>query len=182
MCFDSARNALVLFGGYDTGQTYATNYTYEMVYQDTPAVLKQPTVQSVVLGGHGQISVVAAGAPPISYQWQKDGVNLTNSDHLLGSTNDTLQIVSVGAADFGLYRLVLSNHCGVTVSQPIQLRVTAPALSVAVSGDNLNIAWSDPAATLQTATSPAGPWTPVPATSPYTVVPNKSKGFFRLVH
>jgi hypothetical protein len=184
MCFDSARNALVLFGGYNENQTdAATNYTYEIVYRDAPAVLKQPTVWFATLGQDSRISVVAAGAPPISYQWQKDGVNLADAGRVTGSSTNTLQLATAVPGDNGIYRLVLSNLCGVTISQPIQLRVTTTPAAIGVSGKNLNIVWSDPAATLQTAISPAGPWTAVPAaTSPYTVVPNASKAFFRLIH
>ena len=182
MCFDSARNALVLFGGQDTGNFIATNFTYEILYKDSPEVLKQPTVESLVLGSPGQIEVLAAGAPPIRYQWQKEGADLADSIHLGGTLTDTLQIGNVGTGDAGIYRLVLSNLCGVTISQPIQLRVTTMDLSLEGSGDHFNIVWSDPAATLQTATNPKGPWTIVPAAiSPYLVVPNTSRGFFRLV-
>jgi hypothetical protein len=183
MCFDSARNALVLFGGYGEGNTNVMNYTYEIVYQDTPAVLKQPIVQSVVLGQPAQISVVAAGAPPISYQWQKNGVNLTDGGSISGSATNTLQLATPVAADAGIYQLVLNNSCGVATSQPIQVRLATAAVSVGLSGGNLVMAWPDPAASLQTAPDPAGPWTVVPAaTSPYTVVPRATKGFFRLVH
>ncbi len=183
MCFDSARNAMVLFGGNDGGQTYATNYTYAMVYQDVPAVLRQPTLQTVVLGHPGQIPVVAAGAPPISYRWQKDGIDVTDDGRLTGSTTNTLQLATTQAGDDGIYRLVLSNLCGVTISQPIELRVTTGPVSIAPSGKNFTLGWSDPAATLQTAINPAGPWTAVPAaTNPYLVVPTTSGGFFRLVH
>ena len=184
MCFDSARNALVIFGGNDGSQTYATNYTYEMVYQDTPAVLKQPTLQSVVLGNQGQISVVAAGAPPISYQWQKDGVDLTDNNHLLGSTTDTLQIGTVGRSDFGVYSVVLSNLCGTATSQPIQFIVTAGSLSTTPSsaaGAPLVISWPNLGSVLQHAPTAAGPWTDVPgAASPYSPVIAGQQGYFRV--
>ena len=76
MCFDVDRNAVVLFGGQDNNGSLDTNYTYEILYQDDPAVLKQPTIQAQLIGQKVQLSIVAAGAPPIAYQWSKDGVNL----------------------------------------------------------------------------------------------------------
>lgn len=183
MCFDSARNALVLFGGYGEGNTNVMNYTYEIRYQDIPAVLKQPAVQFAILGQTTQLSVVAAGAPPISYQWQKDGVNLTDDGRVSGSISNILQIAGVTASDFGKYQLAMSNPCGTASSQPIQLRVTTTPLSVVVSSQGIVMAWSDPAAILQTAPAPTGPWTAVPApTNPYTVVPRAGGWFFRLLH
>jgi hypothetical protein len=183
MCFDSARNALVLFGGYGEGNTNVLNYTYEIVYQDSPAVLKQPVVQTAILGQSAQLSVVAVGAPPISYQWQKEGVNLRDGGRVSGSTSNILQIAGVTAGDFGKYQLALSNPCGAAASQPIQLRVATTPISAVLSSQGIVMAWSDPAATLQTAPGPAGPWTavPTPANS-YTVLPSSSQGFFRLVH
>jgi len=183
MCFDSARNALVLFGGYGEGQTNVINYTYEILYQDSPAVLKQPVVQAVILGQSAQLSVVTVGAPPITFQWQKDGVNLTDDGRVSGSTSNILQIAGVIAGDLGKYQLAMTNPCGTGSSQPIQLRVATAPISVVLSSQGIMMAWSDPAAILQTAPAPAGPWTAVPApANPYTVVPNAPKGFFRLVH
>jgi hypothetical protein len=184
MCFDSARNTLVLFGGQGMGQFDVTNYTYEMVYQDTPAVLKQPTPQSGVLGYPGQISVVAAGAPPISYQWQKDGVDLTDNNQLLGSTTDTLQIGTVARSDLGVYRVVLSNLCGTATSQPIQFIVTAGSVSTApgaAPGAPLVISWPNLGSVLQHAATPTGPWADVPgATSPYSAVIDGQQQYFRV--
>jgi hypothetical protein len=184
MCFDSARNALVLFGGYNVNQTYASNYTYEMVYQDTPAVLKQPTVQFALLGQSTSILVVAAGAPLINYQWQKDGANLTDDNHFLGATTDTLQVTSVGANDLGVYSVVLSNLCGTATSQPIQLKVSLRPISFTrgpAAGALPVFSWSNSAAVLQQATTPAGPWTDIPsATSPYSPGIDGQQRYFRM--
>jgi hypothetical protein len=159
------------------------NYTYEILYRDSPTVLKQPRVQPAMLGQPAQISVVAAGAPPISYQWQKDGVNLTDDGRVSGATSNTLQIADVNSGDFGKYQLAMSNVCGTATSQPIQLRVATSPISVVLSSQGIVMAWSDPAAILQTAPAPAGPWTAIPTpTNPYTVSPGSGEGFFRLVH
>jgi hypothetical protein len=184
MCFDSARNALVLFGGQGYGQFDVTNYTYEVVYQDTPVVLKQPTVQFAVLGQTSQIAVVAAGAPVINYQWQKDGVNLTDTNHFSGSTTDTLQIANVNRSDFGIYSVVLSNPCGTATSRPIQFILTAGLLSTTpgtAPGAPLVISWPNLGSMLQHAPTPSGPWTDVPgATSPYPAVIAGPQGYFRV--
>jgi hypothetical protein len=183
MAFDSDRNALVLFGGSNEKGDYNTNYTYEIVYKDAPTVLRQPTVQFATLGQDTQITVVVGGAPVIGYQWQKNGVPLTDGDKISGSTSNILQITGISSSDFGNYGLAMTNLCGTAASQPIQLRVALAPIAVALSSGGIVMAWPDPAAVLQTAPSPIGPWTAVPAaTNPYTVVPHAGEGFFRLVH
>jgi len=181
MCFDSARNAMVVFGGQLGTASPAPNFTYEFLYQDTPAVLKQPTVQVSLLGQQAQLSVLAAGAPPINYQWQKEGATLTDGGRISGSTNNTLTINAAVASDSGYYQVVLGNLCGTLTSQPIQL-VLAPPLSATISGSELRLTWSDSLAVLQSAPSLVGPWTTVVgAKSPYEVAPSDAHGFFRLL-
>jgi len=184
MCFDSARNALILFGGQGEGSFDVTNSTYEILYQDEPVVLKQPTVQYSLPGQNTKLTVLAAGAPMISYQWQKDGVNLTDTAQLQGSTSATLQLTSVGAGDGGVYSVVLSNLCGLADGQPIQLIVSTGQISMsrgAAAGDPLMISWPNPGLVLQNAPTPAGPWTDVPgATSPFAVVIGQQPQFFHV--
>jgi hypothetical protein len=184
MCFDSARNALVMFGGQGEGSFDVTNYTYEILYQDSPEVLKQPTYQNALLGQNATLAIVAVGAPVISYQWQKNGVPLTDTGHVLGTTSDTLQLTSVTAGDAGTYAVVLNNICGTTNSRPIQFVVTTGSISTTRnSGPNapLMISWSGPGFTLQHAPAATGPWTDViGATSPYPAAIDAQQQFFRV--
>jgi hypothetical protein len=183
MCFDSARNALVVFGGQNMSGSPVTNYTYEILYQNDPVVLEQPTVKVSLLGQQVQLSVLAAGAPPISYAWQKEGINLTDASRISGSTNDSLTINATIASDSGHYQVVLSNLCGGATSRPIQLVVTTTPLSIATSSANIIINWTDTSATLETAPSLSGPWATVAgATSPYIAVRPAGTAFFRLIH
>jgi len=49
---------------------------------------------------------------PFSYQWQKDGVDLTDGGDISGATTDTLQIANADASDEGDYTCVVSGGCG----------------------------------------------------------------------
>jgi hypothetical protein len=183
MCFDSARNALVLFGGYGEGNTNVLNYTYEILYQADPVVLKQPAVVASGLGQKVQLSVLAAGAPPIQVQWQKDGVKLIDSGRVSGSTSEALTIDSVTAADAGLYKVELSNLCGAATSHPIELILQTGSLSIAISQGIPVLSWTDPTSTLQTAPTPVGPWVTIKgAISPYPVAPTGTAAFYLLLH
>lgn len=184
MAFDSARNTMVVFGGLQNGNLPDTNYTYEIVYQEEPVVLKQPTIQVSQLGRQVQLAVFAAGAPPIGYQWQKQGMNLTDGGRTTGADTGTLTLAPAIAADSGRYQVVLSNLCGMAVSRPIQLIVTADpeALAIAVSGSNRVIAWTDSSAMLQIAPSVTGPWTTITGVAnPYRVSPNMPARSLRLL-
>jgi Immunoglobulin domain/Immunoglobulin I-set domain len=183
MVFDSARNALVVFGGQQNNGTANTNYTFEILYQDDPVVLKQPQVQVSLLGQQVQLSVLGAGAPPISYQWRKAAVNVTDGGRISGSTSNTLTINPTISADSGSYMVGLSNLCGMASSLPIQLQIYTSPLSIVVSGTSLQIIWTDPAAELQSAPNPAGPYTTIiGAMSPYVVSPTGPTQFYRLIH
>jgi hypothetical protein len=191
LCFDRLHNAIVLFGGEDNNGSLDTNYTFEILYQDEPAVLEQPLVQASLIGQQAQLSVVAAGAPPIAYQWSKNGSNLTDGGRLSGTGTNTLTINPAVAADSGQYLVTMSNICGLGASQPIVLNVAAGSdiLAIAVSGgggetnQNVLITWGDNTAMLQSSTNVRGPWTTITgATSPYsyTVNPALRAQFFRL--
>jgi len=189
LVFDSQRSGILLFGGIGGYGGLVTNYTYEILYQDDPAVLKQPTVQVSLQGQQVQLSVVAVGAPPIGYQWQKGTTDLKDGGHISGSTSNTLTINDAVPTDSGNYQLTLSNLCGLAVSQPILLNITTGPGTIAigteggnsVNGSNIVITWGDNSAVLQSSTNVQGPWFNLPgATSPYMVQSNLPTQFFRL--
>jgi alpha-tubulin suppressor-like RCC1 family protein len=66
-----------------------------------------------VLLGTAAFNVEAAGIEPISYQWQKDGIDIP------GATGATLQLSPLAFADAGSYRVIVSNPMA-TVSGPLQ--------------------------------------------------------------
>lgn len=51
-----------------------------------------------------------AGTLPVTYQWQKDGVNIP------GATNATYVITSVFATDTGTYEVLMTNVAGTAKS------------------------------------------------------------------
>ncbi len=70
--------------------------------------------QTVVFSANGTSSVT-----PLSYQWQKDGVNLT------GETSSTLTIVGVVEADAGNYTCIISNGIESSTTNQAILSVSA---------------------------------------------------------
>lgn len=129
--WDSARRCMVIFGGQNTfpgatNQGQPTNTTIERHFADAPIVLDQPVGVTICAGSSGpaSIRVIAAGAPSLSYQWQKNTpigsgtwVNVIDvPGQTVGSQSSRLQLSSASAAS-GLYRCVVStSQCGNIVS------------------------------------------------------------------
>ena len=88
------------------------------------AISTQPTNQAVAVGGAVFLSVTAAGAGPLSYQWFKNG------GMVLGATNSDLSVVSAGVTDSGVYCVVVTNAGGLVISQPVTVAVGTPQLLV----------------------------------------------------
>lgn len=94
-----------------------------------PEIATHPSNTVACNGGQATFSVVAIGAPPLSYQWRKGGVNIG------GATGDTLTINSVSPGDAGSYDVVVTNSSGSTTSNAATLAVaTAPAISQGPQG------------------------------------------------
>jgi hypothetical protein len=90
-----------------------------------PTITTPPASQSANTGDTVTFSVVAAGTPPFSYQWRKDGNGLP------GATSSTLTLTNVQLADAGSYVVEVSNNAGVATSDPATLTVTvAPVFSL----------------------------------------------------
>ncbi|HWQ92727.1 MAG TPA: immunoglobulin domain-containing protein [Clostridia bacterium] len=70
----------------------------------------QPKGARLAEGDNYQLAVTATGTLPISYQWRKDGIDLT------GKTDSTLTLTAVTSADSGTYSVVVSNMWGLKES------------------------------------------------------------------
>ncbi len=88
-----------------------------------PSITVQPVSQAVKAGSDVTFSVQAAGTPPLTYQWKKDGVNVT------GATLPTLLLHAVTASDAATYTVEIRNSAGPVTSNPATLTVQ-PAISV----------------------------------------------------
>ena len=91
---------------------------------DPPQVTVHPVDQTnIVPGSEVSFSVTATGTAPLSYQWQKDGVDLTDGGSITGATTATLTITGVMESDEGGYRCVVTNIAGMDTSNTAMLTV-----------------------------------------------------------
>ncbi|HVM47352.1 MAG TPA: HYR domain-containing protein [Candidatus Acidoferrum sp.] len=100
----------------DTVSITGTNYTC-----CTVNITSQPQPQNVCPGSSAVFSVAATGAPPLSYQWQTNGVNLTEGGHFSGVATSNLLVTAVDASVLAGYRCVVSNQGGSEISSAAAL-------------------------------------------------------------
>jgi glucose/arabinose dehydrogenase len=86
----------------------------------SPTISQQPISASVSVGLAVNFSVSASGTAPLTYQWQKNGVNITNANQ------PTYSIASAQLADAGNYQVIVSNSAGSATSSVAVLTVTPP--------------------------------------------------------
>ena len=85
---------------------------YKIVYNNTsvPTITNHPVNVSVAVGQPASFSVTALGTPPLSYQWQKNNVNIP------GATSATYSIPQTALTHAGSYRVIVSNNTGSTAT------------------------------------------------------------------
>jgi hypothetical protein len=62
------------------------------------------------------LSVLVSGSPPLAYQWQRNGTNLSDGATLSGSHSSTLVISPTALADSGSYHVAITNQSGAVTS------------------------------------------------------------------
>lgn len=82
-----------------------------------PSISVHPQSQGVEKGGTVTFSVVASGTPAPSYQWRRNGANLS------AATSATLALTNVQGQDRGDYTVQVSNSAGSVTSNPATLTV-----------------------------------------------------------
>ena len=90
-----------------------------------PGLDLQPVARAVLPGSTAVFAVVASGTEPLSYQWQKDGVNLAEGGRVAGATGAALTLNSAGAGEVGEYRVVITNSFGTITSSAAALTLRA---------------------------------------------------------
>ncbi|MDX1953199.1 MAG: immunoglobulin domain-containing protein [Verrucomicrobiota bacterium] len=87
----------------------------------TPEIVTQPVPSSVVVGQSITFSSTAIGLPAPTYQWRKNGVNIS------GATSSTYTINNAQAGHAGTYSVVASNFGGSNTSSNAYLTVYSTA-------------------------------------------------------
>lgn len=102
-----------------------------------PTITIQPTNKTVSAGSPVIFSVAAVALPDPTYQWQKNGTNIS------GATSATFSLSSAKLADNATYSVIVSNTAGTTISSNAVLTVPAVPVPITPSFTNgaLNLSW-----------------------------------------
>ncbi|HEY5345989.1 MAG TPA: immunoglobulin domain-containing protein [Verrucomicrobiae bacterium] len=123
-----------------TGNFYVENYGASNHFLNAdagafdielPALISNPPQDAAVTnGGAANFYVTANGTPPLAYQWQFNGTDLTDRTNswgsiVTGSTTTNLMITGVTNNDLGTYQITVSNDFG-SASSSANLSLATP--------------------------------------------------------
>ncbi len=99
------------------GATARANATLNIILP--PAISTQPANRSAEVNTSATFRVVATGTGPLTYQWQKNGVNIP------GATGSTYTFPTTNVNDNGaLFKVIVRNRAGSVTSNTAELSIT----------------------------------------------------------
>ena len=118
-----SQNAMNIYSIYkELGITKGAIEQYDSV--KSPIIVKKPEDSTVLTGVSAKFSVSATGQMPLSYQWQKNGINIP------GATNASYTTPPAIVSDnMSTYRVVVTNARGSIISVAAKLTVISPNLN-----------------------------------------------------
>ncbi|MBX7223275.1 MAG: immunoglobulin domain-containing protein, partial [Blastocatellia bacterium] len=131
---------MIVWGGFNgTGRVNTGGEYLPPVACTSPSVTGQPSNLTRCVGTSGSFTVAASGTATLTYQWQRNGVNITSSPLAGGTvasgfTTATLSLSGIQAADATTYRCVVTNGCGNATSNNGTLTVNP--LPTVTAGSN----------------------------------------------
>lgn len=106
-------------------------FTYTIVIEAAagaaPTISAQPQGQTVNAGQSVTFSVTAGGDPAPTYQWRKDGVNIS------GANSASYSISNTAAGDAGAYSVVVTNAAGSVTSAVVSLTINSAASAATIT-------------------------------------------------
>jgi len=98
-----------------------------------PSITNQPVSQAVTVGQTAAFSVTATGTAPLSYQWRKNGADIS------GATAASYTTPAATTADNGAqFTVVVSNSVGSVTSNAANLTVTAVPVAPSITTQPAN--------------------------------------------
>lgn len=134
---DGAGNLLYLARG--SNQVFKVSYTAN----PAPAITQQPVSRTVAVSQSATFTVVASGAAPLNYQWERN--NGSGWNPIGGANAASYTISNAQLADSGAqFHCIVTNGSGTATSGAASLTVTVnqpPAATIAITGGLRNGKW-----------------------------------------
>jgi uncharacterized repeat protein (TIGR03803 family) len=133
-----------LYGTTTTGGWNGFGTVFRLAYTSAPQIITQPANQTVWPGAGATFYITVTGASLLSYQWQRNGINLSDGANVSGATRRILSLTNLTVADAGTYSVVVSNSLGSLTSSGALLTVLFPPAFQTVTKSNnlLVLSWS----------------------------------------
>ena len=131
---------------YDVASSTALDFSLSgsvtaLVTGTGPTITTQPADTNIFAGKNAGFTVAATGTAPLTYQWRKDGVALSDNAVFSGSTNAALLLVAAATNHTGGYSVVVSNFVGSITSRVAALTVAGlPQLFLSSSNNTFTVA------------------------------------------
>jgi len=105
-----------------------------------PAIVSPPANQFGAIGSPVNLSVVASGTGPLSYQWFQHGTALVDGGNVSGSTTTNLTITALTTNGVDTYSVVVSNAYGTVTSANASVTINAaPIITVPPASQNIAV-------------------------------------------
>jgi hypothetical protein len=129
---DPDTTATIVGGNFTIVDDVPSGYIARAQISSQPIIRSEPQDLSLDVGDDAAFSVEAAGEPPLSYRWTRDGADLADGTTgegtiISGSATSTLRLTGIHLADASTYQARITNPCGTTLSRPAHLAVRCPA-------------------------------------------------------
>ncbi len=98
-----------------------------------PVIVAQPLTQVLDAGTNVTFSVMATGAPPLTYQWRRNGSRIT------GATNSTLSFTNINSTHIANYTVLVGNPGGSVTSVVARLIVSFDTSTLTVITNGLGV-------------------------------------------
>ena len=112
-----------IYGTTPSGGQANEGAIYRLTINSPLQITRQPQPQLAFLGDTVSFNVATFGSLPVTYQWRKNGKNLTDAGSLSGSSARTLLLTNITIADAANYSVVVSNASGSVTSASARLEI-----------------------------------------------------------
>jgi hypothetical protein len=128
---------------------FITSSTAVVSVGAAPSIINQPTSISACSTGTLAVFAVSVSGSGLTYQWKKDGVNMSNGGNISGVLTNTLTITSSTNSNEGDYTVEVGSTCGSSlVSNVATFSINSDVTSISVqpfsqsvcSGSNFSLA------------------------------------------
>ncbi len=154
-----------------------TSAAAQLNVNDNVVITGQPVNVTQCEGTNAVFTVLTTGTGPVSYQWRKGGVALTDGGKISGSSTATLTVSNIATADEGSYDVLVTGLCSnvtstvallgvddnvVITGQPAnvtQCEGTTAVFSVTATGTGISYQWRKDGAALSNTPAISGVYT-----------------------